>query len=354
MNNWMIFHRLIRKMTVLADHNFVMPIIDDDKNTVFVFGVSSQINFGDLAISYAQEQFCNKYLNEFNYVEILDYQNTSGIEAVKENIRVGDVIFVSGGGNVGNLYMFSEVNRRDVIEAFPDNLIVSFPQSYFFTNDSSGSEELGNSKKIYEKNCNFVLTARESLSRDKMENNFRNRVIFCPDIVLSLNESKTQNQTSRRGILGVMRNDEEKIGKINEYKELFTSLDEIGKIQFSDNNIGIPRIVKRKDRKNILKRRFDQFNRSKLVITDRLHGMLFSVITGTPCIVFNNSNSKVKYSYLNWLTAQKNVLFVTDQTVDELVEWAKQSVSKEYSVQDRHEMYSDLLDVIKNGVSVEK
>lgn len=38
----------------------------------------------------------------------------------------------------------------------------------------------------------------------------------------------------------------------------------------------------------------------RLMITDRLHGMIFAYITGTPAIVFSNSNHKVRECY-EWI-----------------------------------------------------
>ena len=34
--------------------------------------------------------------------------------------------------------------------------------------------------------------------------------------------------------------------------------------------------------------------KSKIFVTDRLHGMIFATITGTPCIAMANSSGKVK------------------------------------------------------------
>ena len=46
----------------------------------------------------------------------------------------------------------------------------------------------------------------------------------------------------------------------------------------------------------------------QLVITDRLHGSIFSLITGTPCIVFGNNYHKVESFYYSWL---KNIEYIT-------------------------------------------
>ena len=48
----------------------------------------------------------------------------------------------------------------------------------------------------------------------------------------------------------------------------------------------------------------EEIRKTSLVITDRLHGMVFSAITATPCIAFSNYNHKIKgtYEWLSYLT----------------------------------------------------
>ena len=52
--------------------------------------------------------------------------------------------------------------------------------------------------------------------------------------------------------------------------------------------------------------KFKDFQKYELVITDRLHGMVFCAISGTPCIVFGNYNQKVKGTY-EWI---KNLPYI--------------------------------------------
>ena len=51
-----------------------------------------------------------------------------------------------------------------------------------------------------------------------------------------------------------------------------------------------------------MKKKLAAFSEVKLVITDRLHGMLFSAITHTPCIAIDNLSRKVSGVY-EWIKA---------------------------------------------------
>jgi exopolysaccharide biosynthesis predicted pyruvyltransferase EpsI len=54
------------------------------------------------------------------------------------------------------------------------------------------------------------------------------------------------------------------------------------------------------NRKNETFKFINDISGKKLIITDRLHGMIFSIITNTPCIIFGNNYHKIESSYYSW------------------------------------------------------
>ena len=60
-----------------------------------------------------------------------------------------------------------------------------------------------------------------------------------------------------------------------------------------------------------------QFSSAEFVITNRLHGMLFSIITQTPVIALDNVTGKIKSLYNTWLKHFSTVRFVSSK--EELV-----------------------------------
>ena len=59
-------------------------------------------------------------------------------------------------------------------------------------------------------------------------------------------------------------------------------------------------------REFFLNKKLDEFAKAEIVITDRLHGMIFATITGTPCIAFDNLSNKVSGVY-EWIMDQSYV-----------------------------------------------
>ena len=56
------------------------------------------------------------------------------------------------------------------------------------------------------------------------------------------------------------------------------------------------------------------FARARCVVTDRLHGLIFSVISRTPCVVIENSNHKIRSTFETWLTGSPSIRLLTEPT----------------------------------------
>lgn len=103
-----------------------------------------------------------------NVVDINIGDFWADIGAIVDLIQRQDMIILHGGGNFGNYYMEDERIRRCVITSFPDHRLIMFPQTIYFSDDKIGREELVKSIRIYEKNKNLVLIARDSHSFEIM------------------------------------------------------------------------------------------------------------------------------------------------------------------------------------------
>ena len=164
-----------------------------------------------------------------------------------------------------------------------------------FSETDKGREELEKSKKIYGKHKKLTVVAREKVSYEEMKKQFKyNRVIQTTDMVTYLNE--TREEKKREGILLILRNDIER----NLNPEQMSRLEQIikkyfKKIEYNDTAKGEP--IKENERKQKLEEMFAKYRQAQLVITDRLHGMIFAAITSTPCIALKNYNHKVEATY---------------------------------------------------------
>lgn len=273
---------------------------------IIIMGIPHHGNLGDNAIALAEEEIIKKYFPEYELLEIPEKYLNKCVNKAKQYITDDDIIFLHGGGNIGDTYFVPENGRREVIKLFPNNKIIIFPQTAYFVDDVNGKKELKISQDIYNNHKDLVILAREKKSYKFMKKHFYNaKVYLTPDIVMTL---KKDNNKKRNGALLLFRNDKEKTLQ----KENVELINEIinknyEKVTISDMHLGEDVInVAGKIRQEALEEKFNQFQTSEIVITDRLHGMIFAAITETPCIVFTSFNHKILESY-KWL---KNLEYI--------------------------------------------
>ena len=306
---------------------------------VILIGVPRHNNLGDNAIAMAEEKFIKENLTDYKYYEVEEENVDEQLKEIKQNINNEDIILYHGGGNIGDEYLYVEEERRNLIKAFPNNLIIILPQTIYFKD----KKELEKSKEIYGKHPNLVLCAREDTSYNVMKKEFKhNKVIFVPDIVTYLNETKKGED--RSGLLCIFRNDIE-IKMTTEEKQIIKMLSKkyFGKIEYDDTAVGNP-IPTSELRKEKLEKMFDKYRRAELVITDRLHGMIFAAITSTPCIALSNYNHKVKDTakYLNYLGYIRYV-----ENVKELEKNIKELLNTKFLPYDNKELKEKQKEIIK-------
>lgn len=270
-------------------------------------------NLGDHAIALAQIQFLKS--QNINYFEITA-KEIDGIEKACSKFLLQKYnVLIHGGGFLGNLWPMEEYRFRNIIKAFSKNKIIVFPQTVTFDLESkAGKTFFEESKKIYSAHGNLTLFVREKKSFDFLKQ-YMPGVSTClvPDIVTML---KTPlKQCSRNGILLCMRQDVEKNLSDSDIAKIENALKVMHpneKIEFIDTVM--PYGISPESREKEVFDMLDTMSKAKLVITDRLHGMVFSAISNTPCIAFGNINGKVKGVY-EWIKENQYVKYV--ENVDE-------------------------------------
>ena len=124
---------------------------------------------------------------------------------------------------------------------------------------------------------------------------------------------KRTSNLDRENILLLFREDKEKTLREDEkikIKEIIKKY--YGEYMLSDMHLGEDVInMGGNIRKVALEDKFREFQSSKLVVTDRLHGMIFAAITETPCIVLGSFNHKITESY-KWLKDLDYIKFCKD------------------------------------------
>lgn len=262
-----------------------------NEKCIYILGTEEYGNIGDHAIAEAICYFISKNCPDSVYIEITVNKYFEYRPYLKKYIKNNDIIVLTGGGNLGDVYQHTENVRRDIILTWRNIKKVVFPQSIYFNNH----DNIKKSKDVYNFNNNVILSARERNSFLFARQYYTCKTILVPDIVLYLNKQEKSIKRDKR-ILFCMRNDVEKLVSQQTEKKLYHfCVDSQYEVMKIDTQLDYS--INYRDRKKEINRIISLFQTSSLVVTDRLHGMIFSAISGTPCIVLENYNHKIKGTY---------------------------------------------------------
>ena len=319
--------------------------ISKDSHKIFITLAADYGNIGDMAITIAQAKILEELFPNTQIIEIPLSQTYDSINFIKKIANENDIFTIIGGGTMGNVYTKIEDQRRFFIENFRNNKIISFPQSIDFSNDEYGKKEFEKTINIYKNAKNLTIFSRELKSYNIMKDSFYNQIKLVPDVVLYLSPSINKNLKTldRKNITICFRNDKEKITTKDFKADIGELLINNGydDIKIQDSHIGAV-TVSPEERYGILYDFLNQLREAKLVITDRLHGMIFSAITNTPCIAFDNSNKKISSTYETWLKDFKFIRYMEKYDEKQFL----QSVNELCSISEQKENI-DLTDKFK-------
>ena len=280
-----------------------------DKPKVFLLQTPEYGNIGDQAIALGTRIFLESYFKDKVVIEYSLNDIALCGDLIHKFISQQDIIFLQGGGNMGNLWMDIEEARRELLDQYPHNRIIVFPVSISFTEDENGYQEIENSKAHYNIHKNLTIMARDRKSYEIAKEHFiQNKITLIPDAACNLTKCNFDFTHLERStdIMLAFRSDKEKI--LNDFVKLeINKYCKMQKLSYNEVDTCID-----KHNINYVSRYFQvqqmlaNFAAHKLCITDRFHGMLFSYITKTPCIVFPSLDHKIPYGY-EWL---KNIEWI--------------------------------------------
>ena len=278
--------------------------IDENKRKVLYVGIPLHPNLGDQAQYYCINNWLEKNYKGYEIIEYPDCLINSNIfninRKIKNIISKEDIIvFQSGYRTTDVANKPGEYAHRKIVNEYSNNKILVFPQTINFKDEI----EFEKSQKAYSNGNKVMFLARDEKSyKMALEKYSDNNVELYPDIVTSLIGCyKFENE--RNGFLCCMRRDAEKFYENKEIADMIENLEKIDKVTRNDTTIEISADELRKNLKSVLENMIEEFSKYKVVITDRYHGTIFSLISNTPTIVIGSTDHKLS-SGVDWF---KNV-----------------------------------------------
>ena len=231
-----------------------------------------------------------------------------------------------------------------------------FPQTlYYDTSTQFGRVLLDESCKLYQSKEIQIFT-REKSSFDFVSQKFQNvDVSLVPDIALMIDGTEYSKAVEERdGLFLCLRNDSERT-LTNEKLDIILTKSE----QYFGSNI-IEGDTHRynddvdDDTFKYVEPLLETIGTKRMMVTDRLHGMIFAAITNTPCIVITSKSPKVKGVY-HWIKHLPYIKLVEElEDLDNAFEAVLAVENPHFDNSNLQQEFEKMANSIKNGLENRK
>ncbi len=224
-------------------------------------------------------------------------------------------ILLSGGGNLGDLWPPLQRFRERVIQDFPDRPIVQLPQSIHFRDKAN----LNRARAVFDGHPALTILVRDDRSLQFARSEFRATSLLCPDMAFALGMLHRPVPPDRE-VVWLSRTDIEA-----SWPTFFVHDPQVEQADWLEDEpspiLAVNRFLSRRlwrrvpaveSRFHPVSRTYDLLARQRLqrgcrmlsrghiVITDRLHGHILSLLMGIPHVVLDNNNGKLSSFRETW------------------------------------------------------
>ncbi|MBO7293401.1 MAG: polysaccharide pyruvyl transferase family protein, partial [Clostridia bacterium] len=265
-------------------------------------------NLGDHAIVCAEYWMLSMAFPGRPIVEIANDEYKSHATLIERMTNDKDLVVIDGGGNLGTLWPREDDKITDIIRRFSNNRIIIFPQTCYYGGETPWEDRVSRNYEAYRGARDLTIMLRDFASFEFCQEHFPGvRFVLVPDIVLSLDPEV--EEAERSGALLCFRGDCERVLREEDEEEIRRYLAERG-MNCRDTSTVIKEAVGKHTREGEVTKKLLEFSSAELVVTDRLHAMIFAAITGTPCVALDNKSKKVSGVY-RWIESLAHIRVVS-------------------------------------------
>lgn len=278
----------------------------ENKDAIFI-DYPVHLNVGDLLIAEGTEALFRAL--GVNITARISERNQERLFSKK--IPKETVLVLHGGGNFGDLYPHHQSLRERVIESFPENTILIMPQSVHYQDPSQLTQKV----PLFKSHNNLYMFVRDEHSFEVMSEAFDgDHLKLLPDMAFAMSDRWKGIVRTSEGTLSLRRRDIEATdtgddGDRFDWDDLFKPFDErcyniARRLARYENklhlNLGLDAFWKWYSN-NLIQRGVEKFTSYSVVDTDRLHGMILSLLVGNDVVMRDNSYGKLKRYASCWL-----------------------------------------------------
>ncbi len=292
---------------------------------IFLISTPHHGNMGDQLIAVAENFWLKHYYSDYIINEYTQdiLEKDKKLNLLLSQITKNDIIFFHGGGNVNNWYRLNEIFRRRILTKCPENKIILFQQSINLDTVVNGLSIKDETEKIYNSHKNFTIFAREETSYRNALKSFKNaKVLKYPDMATFLfGKLSPCKIRSRSGVIFCIRKDIEKYYTDAQISTMEEAVRHDFDITLSDTHVG--HIIAPESRLTEIQKLLDTIAKHKVMVTDRFHGAVFSILANTPCVVLRSADHKITDG-VKWFEDVNGIFFAENiEDVPDLVKKAE-------------------------------
>jgi exopolysaccharide biosynthesis predicted pyruvyltransferase EpsI len=267
---------------------------------VILLGSPYHSNLGDQAQTLCTEEWlADNYPG--HSVVVFDTRTASVakraiVRLASRFITSADVIFLHSGYHTTDLYPLELDLQKWAVQRFPRNQIVVLPQTINFVDPAQGEDMAA----VVNGHSRVAMMCRDDQSHELAHTLFPEaRLFLYPDIVTSQIGTR-RNAMKRSGIQLCVRRDVESVyfatGLIDQLEQ---GLGTIAPTVLTDTNSEQSPIAVRRHLREVVETAWTEFSKYRVTVTDRYHGVIFSLIAGTPVVVLESADHKLR-SGVRW------------------------------------------------------
>ena len=285
--------------------------------TCALLDFSSIANLGDALLSYGGYQFL---LREGIRIAYMADGSSFDEGVMRREIGPGGIILFNGGANISDLAGHANLDfRMRVVHAFPSHRIVMLPQSILLHDEAL----MDRVRRSFASHPDVRVLARDERSRTFCAEKLGLSAPLCPDTAFLIDVPA--GPADRRGRVAVLRNDVEKglppgsarlfrgyrlVPWIQRYTVMNAAFVALRVCMLASGALGMRPLARmfsaalaaqavRFMRRNVALA-FRIVRRGDVVVSDRLHVAIASILTDTPFVALDNSYGKIRDVLGTW------------------------------------------------------
>jgi pyruvyl transferase EpsO len=268
-------------------------------------------NVGDNAIWLGEKA----YLRSINAAIVYASDISAHSDARLRKKLKGGILLMHGGGNLGDVWLHHQRFREQIISEYRSFQIIQLPQTIHFQH----KENLERARSIFNAHPNLTLLVRDRRSLEIARNEFRAASYLCPDTAFMLGDLPRLGAAQTK-IVWLARTDTESSGyscpsaeadvcRLDWRRDPRSAVFRANNFLVRHSRCKTPIL---RDCAAFLSCAYDVLARRRLVrgcrllcqgqvvVTDRLHGHIISLLLGIPNVLLDNNYGKVKNFYETW------------------------------------------------------